>query len=105
MPKVTELFDTIGERIRLTAGTQTLFGEPLVVEGRTLIPVAKLRYGFGAGGGEIETKGKDGSEVEHGGGGGGAGVASTPMGSWWSPRRASGSCRCGRPRGKWRWSG
>lgn len=80
MPKVTELFDTIGERIRLTAGTQTLFGEPLVVEGRTLIPVAKLRYGFGAGGGEIEREGKDGVEVEQGGGGGGAGVAATPMG-------------------------
>ncbi len=80
MPKVTELFDAIGERIRVTAGTQTLFGEPLLVEGRTIIPVAKLRYGFGAGGGEIEHEGKDGSEVEQGGGGGGAGVAATPMG-------------------------
>lgn len=80
MPKVTELFDAIGERIRVTAGTQTLFGEPQVVEGRTIIPVAKLRYGFGAGGGEIEREGKDGAEVEQGGGGGGAGVAATPMG-------------------------
>ena len=80
MPKVQELFDAIGERIRVTAGTQTLFGEPQVVEGRTIIPVAKLRYGFGAGAGEIETEGKDGAEVERGGGGGGAGVAATPMG-------------------------
>lgn len=80
MPKVAELFDAIGERIRVTAGTQTLFGEPQVVEGRTIIPVAKLRYGFGAGGGEIERETTDGVEVEQGGGGGGAGVAATPMG-------------------------
>lgn len=80
MPSAHELFESIGERIRATAGTQTLYGEPRVVDGRTIIPVAKLRYVFGAGAGEIEHEQPDGSEVERGGGGGGGAVAASPVG-------------------------
>lgn len=75
---VTELFNTIGERIRATARVETVYGETRVVEGRTVIPVAEMRYAFGAGAGQgpkLDTEGE-----APGGGGGGGGVSVSPVG-------------------------
>ena len=66
---------SITERIEGSANVSTVYGEPIVAEGRTNVPVAKVRYGFGGGLGE----GK-GSEDEGQGGGGGGGVEVTPIG-------------------------
>jgi uncharacterized spore protein YtfJ len=52
------------------ASVKMVFGEPIRVEGRTLIPVAKVRYGFGMGMGHGGRPGQEGSG--EGGGGGGA---------------------------------
>ncbi len=63
---------TFGE-INRVFSTNTVFGEPIKVEERTLIPVISVGFGFGAGGG---TGGKKGEGEGVGGGtGGGAGVS------------------------------
>ena len=52
------------------AGIKTVFGEPITVEGHTIIPVAKIRYGFGLGMGHGSRPGQDASGEGAGGGGG-----------------------------------
>ncbi len=48
---IQELFQTISERVQRTASVKTVYGDPIAAEGRTIIPVARVRYGFGGGGG------------------------------------------------------
>ncbi len=65
---------------RLTA--QTAYGEAIEVDGVTVIPVARVMLGFGAGGGVGEAKrSSDGEDAPPptGGGGGGGGVVQ-PLG-------------------------
>ena len=45
---LNRLFDAI-ERVRDSAQWRAAFGEPLVLEGKTVIPVAQVGYGFGLG--------------------------------------------------------
>jgi uncharacterized spore protein YtfJ len=72
---LNRLFDTI-ENARETAHWRTAFGEPQVIEGRTIIPVAQVGYGFGFGFGQgtgpSEAEGEPTVDGEAGGGGGGA---------------------------------
>jgi uncharacterized spore protein YtfJ len=79
---LNRLFETI-EQARDSAHWRAAFGEPQEVEGRTIIPVARVRYafglGFGSGTGEAEEEGGPVTEGEGGGGGGGA--ASKPLGA------------------------
>jgi len=72
MENIENLFDkNVGEIERLL-NTKTVVGEPIKVEGNTLIPLINVGFGFGVGGGE-GTEPKKGSG--HGGGtGGGGGV-------------------------------
>lgn len=70
-----DLFKAISERLGESADVKTVYGEPVSAEGKTLIPLAKVAYGFGGGlGTEIEK-----GEHEEGVGGGG-GVAVKPIG-------------------------
>jgi uncharacterized spore protein YtfJ len=55
--KLEEVFKSIIEH----AGAKAVYGEPVSVNGKTVLPVAQVRYGFGSGG-----KGNG----QHGGGGG-----------------------------------
>jgi uncharacterized spore protein YtfJ len=55
------------------ATVKTIFGEPISAEGKTIVPVAAIRYGFGGGSGHSE---KDDQE----GGGGGGGFIGKPLG-------------------------
>ncbi|MDE2688264.1 MAG: spore germination protein GerW family protein [Chloroflexota bacterium] len=68
---------SISERFERSANVSNVFGEPIVTEGKTVIPVAKVRYGFGGGFGK--GKGSEG-EGEGQGGGGGGGVEVTAVG-------------------------
>ena len=72
MENIENLFDkNVGEIERLL-NTKTVVGEPITVEGNTLIPLVNVGFGFGVGGGE-GSEPKKGSG--HGGGtGGGGGV-------------------------------
>jgi uncharacterized spore protein YtfJ len=49
---VKEFFDTLLERIHAGANVKTVYGEPVEAQGKTIIPVAKVAYGFGAGYGD-----------------------------------------------------
>ena len=42
---------TLGE-LEKVLSTRTVVGEPIVVEGATIIPLISVGFGFGAGGGE-----------------------------------------------------
>ena len=61
---------------------KTVHGEPIVAEGKTIIPVARVSYGFGGGGGTRKSKpSSDGGEgPPETGGGGGGGMSVSPVG-------------------------
>ena len=64
---------TLGEIERLL-NTRTVVGEPIAVEGNTLIPLVAVGFGFGAGGGAGKEQKKMSGEGEGAGSGGGGGV-------------------------------
>jgi uncharacterized spore protein YtfJ len=78
---INKLFDTI-EKTREAANWQAAFGEPLVVEDRTIIPVAQVSYGFGLGFGTPAEPQEEGDPADGPeGGGGGSGVSAKPLGA------------------------
>jgi len=64
---------TLGE-IEKVLSTKTVVGEPITIEGTTLIPLISVGFGFGAGGAEGKGEAKQKGEGAGGGTGGGAGV-------------------------------
>jgi uncharacterized spore protein YtfJ len=58
---------------------KSVFGEPIHANGKTVVPVAKVAYGFGGGLGS----GKDSTHPDRqgDGGGGGGGVRASPAGA------------------------
>ena len=70
---VTELMDTTMTKIREMVDSNAIVGEPITTpDGVTLIPVSRVSFGFGSGGGYGKTP-------EKFGGGGGAGVKIDPV--------------------------
>ncbi len=59
------------ERVTRTANVETVYGPPQEMNGKTIIPVARVMYAGGGGGGQ----GKVQEGQEGGGGGGGPGHA------------------------------
>ena len=57
------------------AGVRAVFGDVIEIEGRKVIPVAAVAYGFGYGGGQAPKVGDNGAT----GGGGGGGVRIEPL--------------------------
>jgi uncharacterized spore protein YtfJ len=57
-------------------GARTVYGEPIEIDGRKVIPVASVRYAFGMGGG---TGPKPEEADAPGGGGGGGGLRVRPV--------------------------
>ena len=64
---------TLGE-IEKVLSTRTVVGEPITIEGATLIPLISVGFGFGAGGGQGRGEAKQRGEGAGGGTGGGAWV-------------------------------
>ncbi len=62
------LVERLAERLGAAVSASAVYGAPAERDGVTVIPVAKVRWGFG-GGGDTE-----------GNGGGGGGVTATPVG-------------------------
>jgi uncharacterized spore protein YtfJ len=52
--EIERLLDLVAE-LREKADVNAVFGEPMTVEGRTVVPVAKVAYGFGLGMGHMAT--------------------------------------------------
>lgn len=65
---VQEILQTIGERLQSAASVKCVYGDPITSGDRTVIPVARVRFGYGAGGGKFT------------GSGGGGGVRADPEG-------------------------
>ena len=65
---------TLGE-IEKMLSTKTVVGEPMTIEGTTIIPLISVGFGFGAGGGTGKGgEAKNQGEGTGGGTGGGAGI-------------------------------
>ena len=68
---LNDLMDTTMDKIRDMVDSNTIIGEPITTpDGVTVIPVSRVSFGFGAGGGDY---GK--TDTAHFGGGAGAGVS------------------------------
>ncbi len=70
------LLERLGQQLSASATAQTVYGNPIEREGITVIPVARVRYGFGGSGGG----GTQAGETAGSGLGAGAGVSLTPVG-------------------------
>ena len=72
------ILETTIEKVKNLVSVSTIIGDPMQIEGMTIIPVSKVTYGFASGGSDFPSK----SNQEIFGGGGGAGVSVTPV---WVP--------------------
>lgn len=72
---VERYFKSFADRLHSTANVKTLYGDPIESEGKTIIPIARVAYGFG--GGPTTQGGSDGLISTVGGGGG---VNASPIG-------------------------
>jgi uncharacterized spore protein YtfJ len=62
---MSDLLERLAQQIQVNANAKQVYGEPVERDGTTVIPVAKVQWGFGGGG-----IGR--GAAERGGGGGGA---------------------------------
>lgn len=62
---MSDLLERLAQQIQVNANARQVYGEPVERDGTTIIPVAKVQWGFGGGG-----IGR--GAAERGGGGGGA---------------------------------
>ena len=72
--KVAKTLRSLGDQFPVGTSVRNVYGDPVNVGGRTVIPIARMSYGFGAGGSE-EVK------SERGGSGAGAGMSARPVGA------------------------
>ena len=71
MKNVENLFNTTISEIERMLNTKTVVGDPITIEGNTLIPLISVGFGFGAGGGEGTDKSRGAGTGGGTGGGGG----------------------------------
>lgn len=72
--KVGAVLDVTVDKMRAMADNSTIIGEPMVVNGVTMIPVSKVSYGFASGGSDFASQ-KTAAGLFAGGGGGGMTVS------------------------------
>ena len=65
------------EKIRQLVDANTIIGEPITVDGATIIPISRVTFGFASGGSDFQSKKVDKTNF---GGGAGAGVTLNPIG-------------------------
>jgi uncharacterized spore protein YtfJ len=78
---VPSLFQSLTDKLESGASVKSVYGEPISAAGKTIIPVAKIAFGFGGGLGirEVDNNG-NAQDPETSGGGGGGGGAAMPVG-------------------------
>ena len=82
MNQAQEILQSLSERLAGSASVKQVFGEPIVTGGKTVVPVARVQYFLGGGGGSGEHMGEHVERPLSGGGGGGGGwVRVTPAGA------------------------
>ena len=78
-----EKFASIISKLQESATVETVYGDPIESGGKTVIPVTKIRYGFGGGYGsdaDGEDQTAEDEDQESTGAGMGGGVIATPTG-------------------------
>ena len=77
---IRSIMDDLGEH----ASVRSVYGDPIEAAGKTIVPVARVAYGFGGGFGRGGDETGEGGPDEEGatgqGGGVGAGVSARPVG-------------------------
>ncbi len=73
---IKSIMDVTMEKIRAMVDADTVIGDPIQVDGVTLIPVSKVSFGLATGGSDFPSKTTNSAMF---GGGGGAGVSITPV--------------------------
>ena len=74
-----QIIQALGERFQSNASIQTMYGVPYNVEGKTIIPVGRVSFGFGVGRGKSAGPMTEQTQAEMGVGMGG-GVVAHPVG-------------------------
>ncbi len=72
---IKNIMDTTLEKLKSMINADIITGNPIEINGITLIPVSKVAYGIATGGSDFEAK----SSAQVFGGGGGAGVTVSPI--------------------------
>ena len=78
-----ELIDSAVQHLRTSASVKTVYGDPVVSDGKTIIPVARVAYGFGGGTGTKKSAATAGGKepaADAVGEGGGGGMTAKPVG-------------------------
>ena len=73
---VQEMLKDVLTELKALASTETVIGQPIQIDGKTVVPVIRVRVGFGGGGGSGQEPGKGNQGL---GGGFGAGVTVEPI--------------------------
>ena len=73
---ISEILNVSLDNLKSLVDSGTVIGEPLVIDGVTIIPISKVSFGFASGGSELPTS----KPVAPFGGGAGGGVSITPVG-------------------------
>ncbi len=79
MENTQNLVQTTLAEIEKVLNTKTVFGDPITIEGKTIIPLIAAGFGFGVGSGTGKATG-GGPAGEGGGGGAGGGAGVKPVG-------------------------
>ncbi len=79
MEEVEKLFKSSTEEMEKLLSSKSVVGEPIVVDGHTIVPLLSLGFGFGAGGGGGKGKNGDSHDGEGSGGGTGGGGGVKPV--------------------------
>ena len=58
MNQAQEILQSLSEKFAGTASVKQVYGEPIQAGGRTVVPVARVQYFLGGGGGSGEHKGE-----------------------------------------------
>jgi uncharacterized spore protein YtfJ len=74
---IQQLLEAIAERVSASASVKNVYGDPIVMGDRTVIPAAQVRYGFGGGGGSRP----EAENASGGGSGAGGRVSARPCGA------------------------
>src|SRR5436190_169345 len=75
---VQDVLKQMAEDIKHFTRTETIFGEPIEIQGNTVIPICKVAIGYGGGGGEGEGPAQPKIGGKGAGAGGGAGLKIDP---------------------------
>jgi Uncharacterized conserved protein len=76
---IQEVISEVTTELEKIVSAQTVIGEPIITNGKTIIPITKLSVGFVSGGFESGNKSNTVAEKTPYGGGGGAGAKVEPV--------------------------